>query len=311
MSSLSNHEQLSRGQIVVVGALLIGTILVGIALVVNGAIYSENLASQQTTSTKEVVDTRTEIWTTVNASLGDANQDETVNDSHEALASDLPPRITRDTRHVTDGAAERGTIASVSVSNITNRTIVTHDDDEAAFTDATGEANWTVASSVIRLENTRMDVNTSSLQPAGAADAFTLAIDNGSTWSMTVTDPPTGGGVQVETSGYDGTTSTCTASGDRVWINITAGTLDGTDCPGLAASHPDDPATVTYQYGDTVKGTYHVSAVMTAPADTDRFDTTGAPSATYAVESATITYRYQSTRIQYTATIPARPRVAT
>ncbi|POG54604.1 DUF7261 family protein [Haloferax marisrubri] len=288
-----------RGQLMLVAALAIAVLLVGLALTLNTAIYTENLATRTT----------------------DTNLDGAVNHGGavEAGAGTLVDEVNREGgtyAELTDSfdgtfgnwsdtaatlAAVRGAATNASRVSHVEGTRISQTDAARNFSDRGESADWTLASGVgvrgVRFEVARDSLATSS------GSAFEFVVDDGTDAVETeIYRDATQVFVTVEDAG--GTRTTCSVAadaGDSVTIDVAAGRLNGTACDPLDAVHTDLDGTVAVSYRNAVQaeGTYelYVNETNATVFDAARYAPAGSgssPVAEEALYAVNVSYVYES-----------------
>lgn len=138
-----------RGQLIVVAALLIAVLFVGLALVLNSAIYAENLASRSTSEAglcspsdfqQNLRNEFVELIDRTNARV------ETTD--HGQLSSTLEADLDEYGGVITRECTQRGSWADFGVEDEQNGTRLRQTNESRDFTDKNGNWNWTLTSGV-------------------------------------------------------------------------------------------------------------------------------------------------------------------
>ena len=157
-----------RGQIVVVAALLVAVVFVGLALVLNSAIYAENLASRDTgDETGDTLEQRHALEEDLGRTVDRTNAEVATTDG-ETLEGELRRAVENLSRTRSQAGAQRGASVEVRLSNPTEGTRLRQTDPARNFTSAGGDADWTLTDDV----------------PSGGQ--FTLSIDRSSLFEATL-----------------------------------------------------------------------------------------------------------------------------
>ena len=285
------------GQIIIVAALLIAVLFVGLALVLNSAIYAENMATRGDTSTAEAMSTEsvTEEW------LGHAVDAENYG-TEDAPYSERAARIEANvstwdgfmgTREATTGRMYRTELTGVTNGTRVNQSTADYfEPANASLLDADplelgASTNWQSANeSEVRAYE--MTVRRDSLKQTNGSLANTVeglldeALDgtsvfwtqfeNGDTHRMYLLNDSDNDSVAAVVTDYEDDTTeevigTCSAEApdpsDNVTVRITRAELEGpngvTECPALEAV--DDGRQDVYYAGvDHAVGTYQFIA---------------------------------------------------
>lgn len=303
MADLNRRD---RGQIILIAAFALAVLFVSLALIVNSAIFTENLASRgETTGSDGALMARAMAEENVGNGVRSAN-------TYNYTSPNLMPAIEKSVRNMS-GQRERQQVLSGGLVNVTNP----HDEEigsRVAMND-TGGGNYTdtgqdtISSSgdwllVDRVEEdyagqphtTRafeMEIkggsDLSSDDLLSLTGRFTVVVNNTGSpsrqWKVKVWKEdanPTH--IHVQTELPSGTTEECekVVTDDSIRISLTEGTVDSRPCDALGyhqasdtdfsfASGVSTPYNISYENGDTVKGNY--SLVTTNPkADGNNLD---------------------------------------
>lgn len=312
-----------RAQLMLVAALALAVLFVSLALLLNTVIYTGNLATRSVGGDSDAVaGYRTAAIDAADTSLGDANAHENWNYSELETAFDAAMRDW-------DAAASRhravtNTATELNVTAKTNGTRLRQDDASRSFLNKTPSENWSVAEDVGGYRDFTMTVDRSALTNISATDTtddptdlgtaevfhLTLTADGGTEYTAFVGQGE-GSNVSVVVFENATRTATCTApaSGGTARIDVSNGTVGGTDCDALAfGDGVDGPFTLRYDDGDDAAGTY--SLVVDTPYiehDEDFADTAGSsPYRTRVLYGAELelVYRTPSTHYEATVVIP-------
>lgn len=303
-----------RGQLLLVAAIAIALLLSVLALTLNTAVdggvhvaqsteslRSERGALQYQTSVRRGVGG---LLPTVNAGAVEYDDLHRTLDEGVTNWSDLSkPAYARD---------DVSTNASLTAVDFRTRIV---QDDPGGFTDATGAADWTIASNVSDVRGYEMNVSGDRLVETAdcstGAGCFVLSVAGaGGEWRLTV-GKPTNTSVRVTVT--DGVvTDVCTATRTPVLINVSAGTVDdGTGTCSFTtvgqSTQVDPPYTLTYHHAGNVSGTYALDVNGRVTGGTiaadGRYGTTGSPRLEPRIGSATVAVRYRSADLTYRTAI--------
>lgn len=300
-----------RGQLLLLAALGMAILFVALALVLNTVIYTENLATRGS----EIAGGGESLRYLDTARTGLGHSIEYVNDnnatSHDALVGNLSATVPVWANASRRQLFHRSRSVNVSLVGTTNGTHIDQD-AERNFTNESGTANWTLASDVTGTREYAIEVNsTTELESFPASSAFNVTVDDGSTqWRLNVTE--NGSSIVVGVRDGNGNEATCSAPSAPVWINVTAGTVDGEECDGLTFREGvSTPYEISYFNGHNVTGTYSVivdnESVATSPGPHLLDDGAGNPHATPAIYSGRISVVYHAPRLFYDAEARAAP----
>jgi hypothetical protein len=254
-----------RGQLLVITALVLAVVLVGLALVLNSAIYTENLSTRQSTDS---------IGATTAIGMGQAEIERTIhhvnrynNASEDEVNRAFDDTISDISNNTTDAYAKRGTSYRFEVIDRTNGTHLKHTNSSKSFVSGglnPDKGDWRLASNVPRVRGYTMTVTRDDLYTSGLIsslddfndEGFYIRFEdsNGNAWEVYLVDDDNNvtviGGdpdnldndslVLDDLPMFDeeGCTVAATTS-EQVAINFTQGTIgqvgstDRTYCPGL------------------------------------------------------------------------------
>ena len=311
-----------RGQLLLVGALALAVVFVALALLLNTAIYTGNLATRDSgveatpaieyvsASQRAGVDAVVSVNRRNNSSRGDLNRafDATVNrwddlaSYHRAVAGDA---------------------ADTDVAGTTNGTRIQQDDAGRNFTSNTTAPDWTVVegSGVTAVRAMRFTVDSSTLpstdDPTNASQtAFHVTVSSpSSTRRAYVYHNNTSGNTEVLVDD-DGTETVCPAGSapDGTFvIDIANASVGGASCSAVGTlDDTEGELSIEYDDGGAAAGTY----TMVVDEHTDEGDITlsglhadGSPSPywTHAIYSANLTVSYRTGELDYEATVEVVP----
>jgi hypothetical protein len=330
MAEIVEDSAGDRAQLLLVAGLVIAVTVLALAFTLNTVIHTGNLASRNagTAGGDDPIRFLDATEDAVTGILDRANRD------HAGSNAALRETVTADLeawRNATGRShAATGVVTSVSPRTLHNGTRLAQTNGSRNFTAADGLSTWTLASGVSGTRQFRLTITNDSLAAASHAtvdagdDVFHVHVtDRSSRWRVFVYRNATSGAFTVtvrnETSGLPPTKSgPCSATGDAVSVNITAGTVAGESCPALSfLSDLRSPYTITYNDTEstsghpTARGTYHliVDDASIARSPGPRFnDATGdspwAGAAVYAVDYGVV---YETARLRYNATVRVAP----
>lgn len=335
-----------RAQLVLVAGFVLAVTFVALALLLNSAIFAENLATRQTGGTgAEAEQISGSVDRALQTQLRQINTNNTGNDSYTVLVSDLKDMTGNWSELSNRQLSTDGALLRVAVVQTTNGTRILHADRTRAWTAGganDGAAEWTVFENVdaedvrwYQMNVSRKDLINGSFDTVLSAvltDAFHLTIENGGQeWDVYMFEGTATGNVyiMVEEPGdpelesitslphVQFLTDSCIVTEEWVTINLWAGTVDGTRCDQLSfVRNLSGSVTVEYDSATTsgiprVKGTYDISLNTTAGVDHDNFynpRTTG--SSPYLLSSIThlrVERQIQRPDSVYTETTSIRP----
>ncbi|PSP66500.1 hypothetical protein BRC85_10115 [Halobacteriales archaeon QS_1_69_70] len=272
---LRPEDGCDRGQLLVIIALVLGMVFVALAIVVNAAIFTENLATRETVDSERTAAFTGDVERAIEVRYNRTNS----NGSHTASAA----RATfNDTfRAWTDqrsnvSATEGGYYGANWTTHVGWR-LNQSSDDSFAPADTRSATDWTVVEDTRNVSTLRFDITREHLYNGSnlgdiETEAFRLNVSDGSTdWELFVLNHSDDDRIVVfqgdptDKSSYsDLVEDSCTDFADRAVIDFLTMMVNAQECPALAFE--DDlsgPVTIRYENvnvsGDEqVKGTYTI-----------------------------------------------------
>jgi len=241
-----------RGQLLLIAAFIIAVSFVVLALVVNSAIFTENLATRDDVAgSGEALEYRHEVEQSVGGMITDINENNTID------TSDQKAELRANVGHInTQGALQQttqGNIVEVDKSSTTiKKGVKVAQDTPRHFSntsDGSGfsptKKDWVVVEDVERTRNLKLNVtNPSALDDSLTSDPFELEIENSTaSWNMTIIynglASPSVATVVVE-SPNNGSPESCVRESinypeidNYIEIDVTGGTVAGDPCHAL------------------------------------------------------------------------------
>ncbi|PSQ17842.1 hypothetical protein BRD02_02525 [Halobacteriales archaeon QS_8_69_73] len=272
MADVTGRE---RGQMLLIGSLVVATSFVGLALVVNDAIYAENLSTRETSGEAERVAETQQLAVNDLRELIDRSNAAVVEDNFSAVENGY-----NDDLAVWSDSLERqyqrtGRFVEYRPNETVEGTHIQQTNASRNFTaggSVAGTDEWTLVDDTTRAGEFELTVDRTSLLVAPAAlaldtifgETFNVVIEDeiGRKWvvylfqddspvsdaTYVVVKPPGGfdfdpGGVSDPSNLVAG--NYCTSTGENVSLDLVEGTFDGEECSDLSF------------YTDDVTGTSH------------------------------------------------------
>lgn len=283
-----------RAQIILVGAFALAVVFVTLALVMNAAIYTQNLATRsETAGTADAHAFQRATETAAEKSFHYAN---TVNDS---AYTDLEANVT-DAMQTYDNvsrvqAARNGHLAEVSRPDTTDGTNIT--DDTGDLQSATDSDDWTLATGVDRTRRFRVDIDT--WNGNGTVDEeFRVVADDVETWYLNVSYDGSEYEIGVNDSGSYTTCATTTTP--SISVDFATGTVNGDPCSAMDLEDVSGSYTLQFENGSVASGQYRVIV------DVPRVDANG-PSREEVLYDMTVDMTYWTPELRYQTTIRVAP----
>lgn len=318
-----------RGQILLIAAFALAVTFVALALVVNSAIFTENLASRgEVSGSSGALVYQHQAVQSVGDAIGFANVYNYT--SSGTLTNSLEESVSDFGDIGGNQSARGGQLVNVSFlsRNIGTR-VADNTSGGSTFVDISAREDWQIAEDIDRARDIQITVTDDNLlRDIGVGDPFTLIANESDTdddiWKMRLLE---GGGldevvVEVET---DSDSASCTIQIDSepFDIDVTRGLVDGKRCHALARSGDPSkrmwfatgiPTSSTFnlsiENGHEIQGNF--SMVIDGTANGSNLDgdpgTAGTnPFETQAIYDATIEYVYVTANVRYVTEIRVAP----
>lgn len=305
-----------RGQLILVTGLLVAVAMVAMVLLLNTAIYTENLASRGADqSGREAIEYRATVVDGV-GELIDRENDQEHPDWNSVNGSVTGGIDTLD-NFTARNYALGGTIVQIEVSpGNPHEGRLIRQNTTGTFESSAAGADWTLASDVEDTRRFAMSIERNNLSDtnetlASSSGAYQVRVsDGGSEWNAYVyrnLSTPTD--VTVATGDGASVTEHCTVDASEVTINLSDASVGGDRCSGLRwAEGVTAPYSVEFVNGDNVTGTYNLTVNSTSMGTLNN-GTTNPTSPYYvpAVYSATLTLHYESPTLTYRTDVRVAP----
>ena len=312
MAAVSDRD---RGQLIIVGGLALAVTLVAVALVLNAAIYTENLASRDDA---DRIDDANAARNDVRAGLVGAVEHADDSQSFADQTDDVNASMDEIENESGYYAAQGG--ASLSVGNVSyeeGRRLARDSEGQFVSPDA-GQTTYPLVDDGTVHEHS-MNVSKDSLRERGEItdpisdltgdDVFNATYSNASSGverSVFVYNESNEVTVEVYDENGDRIGSVCNASATdgHAAVDVTEGTVAGDSCAALESFDPLG-STHDLEYGGTANadGTYEVTANVTGGTAHDQH----APDSSATILAAETTITYRSPELYYETTIRYEP----
>jgi hypothetical protein len=304
-----------RGQLLLVGALALSFTFIALGLIVNSAIFTENLASRgDITGGENIAEYHDAVRRGTGRLLVFENHNISSSDDRNIIWGRVKDGVPQIQSTLTRQAARRGVSANASVIASTNGSRI-FQNESRSFTNGTGNGTWTLASNVDNTRAFRLNIsraNTSTESACGGlfANCSAIRLENGSTtWQVSIA---TNGANETVVGVDNGTDTTrCDPVGQPfLEADLTAGTVAGETCPALAfADAPASGYDIRYENGSELVGTYSLVVDNTALAEAPPSDYTSGPqpSVLPAVYGVTLAYHYQAADVYMKSQVRVAP----
>lgn len=301
----------SRGQLILIAAFALAAIFLGLAVLVNSAIFTENLATRgENVESTEALDYRYGVTQFTAEVIDFANEHNY--SSHATVHENVSDGIQDVSTYTAIQQIEGGTAISLVHVDTTNGTRIFQNDGNS-FTNNQSDPDWTLAED---LEHVRAF----ELTDTSFTGTLSVIVEDGSDeWTADIND------TAVTVTRPDGTTTVC-SYGSIESVDITGATVNGLPCPALEDTRNGEQmqfATgisgvydLRFEGGNSVTGDYSLVAedgTSDGVSDIDSSDYadiggpgTG-PHNTPAVYSITLEVEYETSRLEYETDVIVAP----
>ncbi len=299
-----------RGQLILVTALSLAVLFVSLALILNTAIYTENLATRSSdigggTDAVRYVDASREgvggAITYVNAHN---------NSSYDTLRANLSSNILSYQEQSALLFAKGDRAIETDLATVDNGTRLAQTDSSRNFTNISFAEDWTLAENISQTRSFTINVTDEASLDGASGEPFEIVFANDSdTWRLNVTHD--GNTTEIGIKNGSDIHFICAANNATPVIDVTAGTINGTTCEGLTfAEGIDRPYSIRINHGSNITGTYSmvVNNTTLAANPTPHFpEDSGQPFVSHAIYSANVSLVYQTPRLHYDTTVRIAP----
>jgi hypothetical protein len=249
----------SRGQLLLVTGFALAIIIVALVLLLNTAIYSQNLATR---GTDVGADEALSYRSTVEGSLWPAIETTAHNDDAAPDRADVEENVTDRVDRFAATASRpyvtHGASADVAVVGVTDGTRLRQTDPGRTVTSSSNLHNWTMVDSTAHVR--RFELNTtggleSTADPQNESFRVDVLGSGGNRWSVYVYDD-SGATLAVENGTFHDDVCGDVITGPPR-VNLAADTVNGVDCDAMSfAENLSPPYEITVVYGNRTEGTY-------------------------------------------------------
>lgn len=309
---IEGDAKADRGQLLLVAALGLAVMFVTLALTLNTAIYTENLATRGSdlAGGQQALQYRAVSTQATSDLIEQSNAHH--NESYPTLQRNLSTGVT----DWNDVAARHEAVSAASAETTlvsSNNGTRIRQTQQRNFTDDDANSTWTLATGVSGTRNYHLNVSKASLSEEDPLDllggsVFNVTFDSGSdVWKVAIYRE-TAGDARVEVI-HDGSTfGPCTSSEEFITINVSGESVDGSECPELGyLDNVSTPYDISYEHAtdggdDTINGTYDL---IVDKKDVDPVpdpyvdDPADGPAVSPVIYSATIRTAYNTSRLDY------------
>jgi len=297
-----------RAQIILVAAFALAVAFVALSVVINGAIFTQNLATRgDTAGGADAVQHRQQTERMAGALLEHANAN--YSGDRTRIANEFENATGKLSNVSGYQQSSSGRAVNFSYESRSDGTRI-YQSSAGDFTNDTSATDWVVAEDVSGspasepTTGTRqfdITVTDTSVLNGLPSDPFTVTLSNGSeTWELRVYASGSGD-LTVKATDPQGDNVSCSASGTPIRINVTSDRLDGNHCDLDYGGRLGGDYDINFNNSDQIQGTYslHVdqdSSLRIGNTTTDR-----------TVYSATLRYVYRTANLEYATDVRVAP----
>jgi hypothetical protein len=307
-----------RGQIILIAAFILALAFVVLALVVNSAIFTENLATRDDVAgSQDALQYRHEVARSVGDNI------EAVNDNNSLALNDAEDSVVNVSTQGGLQQSSLGRVVNVSFESRTNGLKIAQDNATRNFTSDAAADDWLVAQSVSSARNVQINVTDfSALNDLGVSNPFTLvANDTGSTdqWNMTIRGNTSGdNNIRIDVQTSTGASVSCTETdvGSSAVVDVSGGTLAGEPCIALRKLQDATEMwfaagissyDVEFENGNNIQGTYSFIVDGSAGPGGNFGSAPASPYSTAAIYRMVVNYAYYTPSVVYETEIEVAP----
>jgi len=292
ISDISFHDR-DRAQLILIGSIAIAFIIIGLVVVFNTVLYTNNLSSQGATDEvgdmgefkQQVMDETPELAQRVAYSVNSSDHDE--------LHSRVGENVSAYSELVAESYADTGP-QYVSVDfeseNTTNATRVIHKNESQNFSSSEG-----VIVTDRELKDFRMNLTVDELSGPGS-DNFTMLLEggSGSVVELDIGHDGTGDTIVVNQTGVG--ENECRVSTSEAHINVTNGNIS--DCSFNSIDELDGPYDIDFQNGGDAKGRYTFMVTGERPSTVNQVGD-GSPYSVALIWEIGLEVQFESSNLNY------------
>ncbi|SEV97763.1 DUF7261 family protein [Halobacterium jilantaiense] len=285
-----------RGQMLLVAALGLAVAFVALALVLNAVVFTENLATRNPDAADDALAFEGAVTEGVGGLLAETNRH---NDTDYATLDDaLRAGVVAWDANASRLTAADGTVTAVELRAATNGTRIVQE-TAGAFTADDGATAWMVAGDVSGVRRFVVVADPASTSPV----SVNVSDGDGDYWRVDVADD--GSGDATVTVTENGSTVTIPHDDATVAVDLTEGTVNGSDAGVTFAAGVDAPFDVTVSDGDRATGRYQLFVDRELGAFA-----TDAPTTRPAIYRATVDVTVHRSSVTYESPVALAPEDA-
>jgi len=306
-----------RGQIILVAAFALGVIFIALAVVVNAAIFTENLATRgEATSDSDALHYRHEVEESAGRALDYVNAEADSGVLESTLETRVAANVTDISLQGSRQKARLGRVVTVEYVSGSENFGTRLENTSGTFESDSGNNDWDVARDVPQTRDFVLNVSDVSTLSGTQSGAFNISVNQplgGPHWNMSV-HRPAADTVEVTVNNTDEDVASCQQSVARNFkIDVTSGTVGGEPCHALQVNDSDmmwfpsdvaSPYTIEFNHANQIEGGYRLTIDDGTIPD---FPLTSTSERTDAIYSLDVRYIYQTPSLYYETDVRVAP----
>lgn len=318
---IGSPQRNERAQLLLVAGFVLAVTFVALALILNSAIFTENLATRgESVGGSGPIEVQDEVGDGVGELLEYVNAHN--NTAREYPVSNLSSALDRYSNFSGRHYGDSGELVVTDYHDVTNGTRIIHSDRTASFTNRTGYADWTPVESSNQIRAFGFNVSRTDLpdvsQCPSSSSCFRANVTNAasptSEWGVALSQNSTHIIVQSYTD--SGLLGSCSVEAETANVNVSSARVGNRTCQSLRfAQGVSSPYNLTFENGNVISGRYSLVAsnesIVTLETGAggvfDPPDSSTSPRATYAVYSVDVDVLYITDRTEFESILRVAP----
>ncbi len=319
-----------RGQLLLVAVLVLAAAFIVLALVINSAIFTENLATREDVAgSEEALEYRADVTASIDAAIVAGNEDRELATEAELEAHARNEISTLQNRGGLTQAI-RGGVVDLSYDTKQMGDRIAQDNASRNLTDDNASANWRPATGVDQIRNVGFELTEVDTQDLGSNEPFRFRLESGDDWQLSVSNESLIGSmgsidddevaVTIETG--TGNQAECVRDSPNttspLTIDVTGASVNGEPCHALhrlsngtqmwLGTGVSSPFDIEFENADNVNGTYSmVTSGGTPDTGIESGYDSDEPYVVNALYGVELSYAYQNHAVAYEDTIRVAP----
>ena len=308
-------ERGDRGQLLMIAVLVLAAAFIVLALVINSAIFTENLATREDVAgSEEALEYRADVTASIDAAIVAGNEDRELATDAELEAHARNEISTLQNRGGLVQAI-RGGVVDLSYDTKQMGDRIAQDNTSRNLTNDTASADWRPATGVDEIRNVGFELTEVDTR----GEPFRFRLEGGDNWQLSVSGDSSEVAIKVDTPTAS---AQCVrdepTAGDPLTIDVTGASVNGEPCHALhrlsdgtqmwLGTGVSGSFDLRFQNSDRVNGTY---AMVTRGGTPDTGIESGydsdEPYVVNALYNVRFDYSYQGHAVAYNGTVLSAP----